>query len=125
MGFGIAPCHDRLREQRREQPALVGAVACRLAIVRPDNDDVGMREGLGPWLLGRTTAQRRRQDELLRRPVRTAIVLGASFGVFMTLFFLLVPGGSPIAALVGGLVAGSLFGPLMVKVISREPRSNT
>jgi hypothetical protein len=95
-----------------------------LASIRPGNDDVGMREGLGPWLLGRTTAQRRHQEELLRRPVRTAIVLGVSFGVYMTLFFVLVRGGSLIAALVGGVVGGSLFGPLMVKVMSRETRNN-
>jgi membrane associated rhomboid family serine protease len=113
-----------IRLARWEQPAPIGAVACRLAIVRPDNDDVGMREGLGPWLLGRTTAQRRRQEELLRRPAHTAIVLGVLFGVFMTLFFLIVRVGSPIAAVIGGLVACSLFGPLIVKVMSRAPRSN-
>jgi hypothetical protein len=53
---------------------------------------------------------------------KRAVVLGTTFGAFMTLYMGLTQDVSWVAAVLGGVVAGALFGPIMSRTMfPQEP----
>src|SRR4029450_139679 len=79
-------------------------------------------QGWRAWLRSETPNQIRRRERSLAHPVRTAVGLGAYFGTFMGLLFL-VSGASVTGAVIYGLALGAFFGPSVV-VFTRHQQRN-
>jgi hypothetical protein len=70
--------------------------------------------------MGRTPAQRRRSEALLRRPRRAAVLFGLWFAIWMTGCYLLFSDASLVAALIVGAINGAVSGPLMINIMRRR-----
>ena len=78
--------------------------------------------GFSDWFMGRTPAQRERQRRAAAHPLRTAILCGVSFAIWMVVYFSVLGNLAWAWSLILGIGAGLFFGSTMAFMVRRQVR---